>query len=74
MSLINVNVGIHRDESTLTYFYGHLPIFRHDVDDRRSFRLITSKLYIIGIVVILEVGVLIWWLSSKTFSSWYWKI
>lgn len=50
MTLINSNVGFHREEDTITYFYGHLPVFRHDVDDHRSFRMITSQLYINGSV------------------------
>lgn len=48
MSLINSNIGFHCEEDTITYFYGHLPIFRHDIDDHRSFRMITSQLYING--------------------------
>jgi transposase-like protein len=50
MTLINANVGFHCEEDTITYFYGHLPVFRHDVDDHRSFRMITSQLYINGSV------------------------
>ena len=50
MTLINANVGFHREEDTISYFYGHLPVFRHDVDDHRSFRMITSQLYINGSV------------------------
>jgi len=30
--------------------YGHMPAFMHDVDDRRSFRMITSQFYINGSV------------------------
>ena len=55
MTLINANVCFHREEDTLTYFYGHLPIFRHDVDDHRSFRMITSQLYINGSVKQAEI-------------------
>lgn len=50
MTLINANIGFHREEGIITYFYGHLPIFRHEVDDHRSFRMITSQLYINGSV------------------------
>ena len=31
-----------RDE-VVTYFYGNLPVYRHDVDDRASFRMITAQ-------------------------------
>lgn len=48
MTLINANVGFTRKDGTITYFYGHLPIFRHDIDDIQSFKLITSQLYING--------------------------
>ena len=48
MTLINANLGFVRDDNTLTYFYGHLPIFRHGIEDQRSFRMITSQLYVNG--------------------------
>jgi transposase-like protein len=48
ITLINQNVGFMRKESSLTYFYGNLPIFTHDIDDMRSFRMITSQLYVNG--------------------------
>lgn len=48
MTLINCNIGFSREEDTITYFYGHLPIFRHEVDDNPSFRMITSQLYTNG--------------------------
>jgi transposase-like protein len=48
MTLINANLGFVRDDNSLTYFYGHLPIFSHGIDDQRSFRMITSQLYVNG--------------------------
>ena len=40
MTLINANLGFFvREQSSLTYFYGNLPVFTHDVDDVRSFRM-----------------------------------
>jgi transposase-like protein len=48
MTLINANIGFHRGGDNITYFHGHLPVFRHGVDDQRSFRMITSQLYING--------------------------
>jgi len=50
MTLINANIGFHREGDMITYFHGHLPVFRHEVDDQRSFRMITSQLYINGSV------------------------
>jgi transposase len=48
MTLINANLGFMREGNTLTYFYGHLPVFNHTVDDQRSFRMITSQFYVNG--------------------------
>jgi hypothetical protein len=50
MTLINANIGFHREGDIITYFHGHLPVFRHEVDDHRSFRMIISQLYINGSV------------------------
>ncbi|MES0446697.1 MAG: hypothetical protein ABUJ92_09160 [Desulfobacterales bacterium] len=47
---INGNVGFARNDDTIVYFYGHLPIFRHQIDDSASFRLITSQLHVDGSV------------------------
>jgi len=48
MTLINANLGFMREGNSLTYFNGHLPVFTHDVDDQRSFRMITSQFYVNG--------------------------
>jgi transposase-like protein len=48
MTLINANLGFKREGNRLTYFYGNLPVFMHDADDHRSFRMITSQFYING--------------------------
>lgn len=45
---INANLGFVRDDKTITYIYGNLPIFIHDVNDQRAFRMITSQFYING--------------------------
>ncbi len=47
-SLINANLGFIRKDHTITYIYGNLPVFSHDVDDLKSFRMITSQLYVNG--------------------------
>jgi len=44
----NANLGIIREENSVRYIYGSLPIFTHDIDDHRTFRMITSQLYING--------------------------
>jgi len=35
-------------DGTLTYFTGHMPVFRHAVDDRRTFRMIISQFVVNG--------------------------
>ena len=47
-TLINANVGFVREGNTITYVHGGLPVFRHDIDDHRAFRMITSQLYVNG--------------------------
>lgn len=47
-TLINANIGFVRKGNTVTYLYGSLPVFSHDVDDVKSFRMITSQLYVNG--------------------------
>jgi transposase-like protein len=47
-NLINANLGFMKKDDTITYIYGNLPIFCHDVDDLKSFRMITSQLYVNG--------------------------
>ncbi len=48
MNLINANLGFVTKNRTVTYIYGSLPIFSHDVDDLKTFRMITSQLYVNG--------------------------
>jgi transposase-like protein len=48
MTLINQNLGFMNKDSTVTSIYGRLPIFSHDVDDMRTFRMFTSQLYVNG--------------------------
>ena len=47
-TLINANLGFTREKDRITYVYGNLPVFTHDINDIRSFRMITSQLYING--------------------------
>ena len=48
MTLINQNLGFVRKDETVTYFHGNLPVFTHEVGDKRAFRMFTSQLYING--------------------------
>ncbi len=45
---INTHLAFCCKDNQITYFYGHLPVFHHAVDDLRTFRLITSQLYVNG--------------------------
>jgi len=41
---INNRVGVFRENDRCTYFLGSYPIFSHEADDNRMFRIITSQL------------------------------
>jgi len=45
---INAHLAFIREENQVTYIYGHLPIFQHDLKDIQTFRMITSQLYVNG--------------------------
>jgi transposase-like protein len=45
---INTNLAFEKRDDRVTYFYGHLPVFQHSADDKKTFRLITSQLYVNG--------------------------
>ncbi len=47
---INSHLAIIREGEQVSYIYGHLPIFRHNVQDNSAFRMIISQLYINGSV------------------------
>ncbi len=48
MTMINTNLGFMTQDKSAIYIYGSLPIFSHDVDDLKTFRMFTSQLYING--------------------------
>ena len=41
---ITKEIGFQCESGKVVYFYGHMPVFLHDADDVRSFRLFTSQL------------------------------
>ncbi len=45
---INTNLAFEKSAGRVTYFYGTLPVFFHDVDDLPTFHMIISQLYING--------------------------
>jgi len=46
--MINANLGVMTKDETVTYIYGSLPVFSHAIDDLKTFRMITSQLYVNG--------------------------
>ena len=46
---INNVVSFARRDGTIYYFHGCQPVFSHDEDDRKSFRMFTSQLAVNGI-------------------------
>ena len=45
---ITSDLAFRREGSTVSYFYGTLPVFSHAQDDRRSFQMIVSQFYVGG--------------------------
>ena len=45
---INHDLAILGDGQTVVYYYGHLPVFTHPVEDLASFRMFTSQLIVNG--------------------------
>lgn len=50
MTLITPEVGVECRDGKVTYFVGCLPVFHHDKDDVRTFRMITSQMVVTGYV------------------------
>jgi hypothetical protein len=42
------DLAVLRQDDTITYVHGSLPVFRHRAEDVKSFRLITSQFYLNG--------------------------
>jgi hypothetical protein len=47
---INNRIAIEVEEGRVCYIYGHLPVFQHDKEDVRSFRMFTSQMIVNGTV------------------------
>lgn len=48
MTLINSNIGFEKRDGKVFYFCGNMPVFSHSENDRASFRMFTSQLYVNG--------------------------
>src|SRR5712692_2275032 len=44
LKAITQEIAFQCESGKVVYFYGHLPVFQHEADDVRSFRLFTSQL------------------------------
>jgi transposase-like protein len=47
---INSEVAVQKQDGTVFYLHGHLPVFQHDEQDLKSFRMFTSQLIANGTV------------------------
>jgi len=48
MEYINSNLGFQKNNGTVFYFNGHMPVYQHPEGDIQSFRLFTSQIVING--------------------------
>lgn len=49
-------ISFKKEMSTVIYFNGAMPIFSHDENDIKAFRVITSQLYVNGLVSQAEIA------------------
>jgi len=47
---ITAEMAVQRQDGRVFYLYGHLPVFQHDEQDLKSFRMFTSQLIANGTV------------------------
>src|SRR5262249_27791315 len=47
---INNRIAIEVEDGRVCYIYGHLPVFQHEKEDVRSFRMFTSQMIVSGTV------------------------
>lgn len=45
---VNSRIAVQKEAGTVCYVHGHLPVFQHDEQDVRSFRMITSQMIVSG--------------------------
>ncbi len=55
MTYINSNIGVQKKGNNVYYFNGTMPIYHHDKDDYKSFRYITSQMYVLSTVSQMEI-------------------
>src|SRR2546427_747341 len=47
---INSQIAVQKEAGRVCYIHGHLPVFQHEVQDVRSFRMLTSQMIDTGTV------------------------
>ena len=47
---INHQIAVQKQAGKVYYFYGHLPVFHHQEEDVRGFRMFTSQMIVNGTV------------------------
>lgn len=47
---INARIAVQKQGNTVYYIHGHLPVFQHEEQDVRSFRMFTSQMIATGTV------------------------
>jgi transposase len=47
---INNRIAVEVEEGRVCYIHGHLPVFQHEKEDVRSFRMFTSQMIVSGTV------------------------
>jgi predicted transcriptional regulator len=52
---VTQDLAFEKREGQVTYFYGTLPIFSHDENDRASFQMITAQFYMNGYVKQMDI-------------------
>jgi hypothetical protein len=50
VSEINSRIAVQKEAGTVCYLHGHLPVFQHEEQDVRSFRMFTSQMIVGGTV------------------------
>ncbi len=55
IELINNHIGVRKENGTVFYFNGAMPVFQHPENDYPSFRLFTSQLVVNGNVKQIEI-------------------
>jgi len=52
---INHSIAVQKQDGQVWYIHGHLPVFHHEAEDVRSFRMFTSQMIVNGAVKPKEV-------------------